>query len=256
MAPKTKVIIATGTESLMPTLELLLNAGIKHVLVEKPAAISMNELLDKEEEISGYYAEIYVGYNRRFYASVLEAEKLIEQDGGLETLQFEFTEWAHRIEPLVKAEGVKENWFFANSTHVVDLAFSLAGKPTTWQAFSKEGNISWHHRSNFAGAGVTEKGVLFSYLANWESAGRWAIELLTRKRRIYLKPLESLSIQEKGSVKVEEHSFDDEIDKKYKPGLYKQVLAFLENERSRLVSFKEHVENTKKIYSTMLNKAY
>ncbi|SFU55977.1 Predicted dehydrogenase [Pontibacter akesuensis] len=252
VAPNTQAIIATGTESLMKTLLLLLNAGVRKILVEKPAAISIEELIAHEEEIKSYASEIYIAYNRRYYTSVLEAEKLIEEDGGLMSMQFEFTEWAHRIEPLEKAAGVKENWFFANSTHVVDLAFFLAGKPEQWQAYAQAGNISWHSPSNFVGAGITEKGVLFSYAANWESAGRWSLELLTRKRRIYLKPLEGLNIQALGSISVEAYEFDDTIDKKYKPGVYKQVTAFVKNDTSRLVSYQEHVHNSKSIYSTML----
>ncbi|MGZ5280759.1 MAG: Gfo/Idh/MocA family oxidoreductase [Bacteroidia bacterium] len=251
----TQAIIATGTESLMETLILLLKSGVRKVLVEKPAAISMEELLKMAPEVNSFSADIYIAYNRRFYASVLEAEKLIAEDGGLQSILFEFTEWAHKIGPLQKAEGVKENWFFANSTHVVDLAFFLAGAPEQWQAFSKKGNLSWHKVSCFTGAGITEKGVLFSYMANWESAGRWAIELLTNKRRIYLKPLESLDIQHLGSINIEHHSFDDEIDKKYKPGLYHQLFAFIENDSSRLVSFREHVLKSQDIYSRMLHLA-
>ena len=174
------VIIATGTEALMSSLLLILNAGAYKVLIEKPAAISMMELIANEEKLRLYSNNVFIAYNRRFYASVLEAQKMIEEDGGLQSIHFEFTEWAHKIEPLIKADGVKENWFFANSTHVVDLAFYLAGKPLEWNAFSKSGKLKWHSKTNFVGAGITENGVLFSYLSNWESAGRWAIELLTQ----------------------------------------------------------------------------
>ena len=189
----------------MPSLLLVLQAGAYKVLIEKPAAISIEELIENEEKLKPYSDKVFVAYNRRFYASVIEAQKMIEEDGGLQTIHFEFTEWSHVIEPLAKAPGVKENWFFANSTHVVDLAFYLAGKPLQWKAYSKAGTLKWHSKTNFTGAGITEKGVLFSYLSNWESAGRWAVELLTEKRRIYLKPMEGISVQEKGTVAVVEH---------------------------------------------------
>ena len=252
IAAGTQAIIATSIESLMSTLQLLLNAGIRKILIEKPAAISIQQLLENEQAISGFGADIYLAYNRRFYASVLEAEKLIQEDGGLQTMHFEFTEWAHRVEPLPKAEGVKENWFFNNSTHIVDLAFFLAGKPADWRAYARKGQISWHPVSNFSGAGVTDKGVLFSYLSNWESAGRWAIELLTINRRIYLKPLEGIMVQQKGSIAIEEHQFDDTLDKKYKPGLFNQVEAFLKNDTTRLINFESHVASAREIYSKML----
>ncbi|MBC7440713.1 MAG: gfo/Idh/MocA family oxidoreductase [Flavobacterium sp.] len=248
----TYAIIATGTENLMSTLLLLVNAGVKKILIEKPAAISIEELLENEEKLKPFQENIFIAYNRRFYASAIEAKKLIEEDGGLKSMNFEFTEWAHRIEPLQKAVGVKENWFFANSTHVVDLAFFMAGNPKKWASFSKSGQIAWHEKTNFAGAGITDNEVLFSYLSNWESAGRWTLELLTNKKRIYLKPLEEIFIQIKGTIALEKHDFDDSLDREFKPGLFRQVESFLGNE-SLLCSLKSHFYNAKNIYHKILS---
>lgn len=248
----TFVIIATGTEALMHALLIVLKAGVEKVLIEKPAAISIDELLANEQNLKPYSAKVFIAYNRRFYASVIEAKKLIEEDGGLQSMHFEFTEWSHIIEPLQKAPGVKENWFFANSTHVIDLAFFLAGKPIEWQAYSKQGKLTWHNKTNFTGAGITENKVLFSYISNWESAGRWGIELLTEKRRIYLKPLEGLSIQYKGSVAISEHIFDNSFDKLYKPGLYKQVDAFITDRNIDLLKVEDQIKMSRSIYSKII----
>jgi predicted dehydrogenase len=250
---KTTAIIATGTETLMVIMLQLLNAGVKKILIEKPAAISIDELLENEKMLKQYEDSIFIAYNRRFYASVIEAERLITEDGGLQSMHFEFTEWAHKIEPLKMVNEVKENWFFANSTHVVDLAFYFSGKPTNWNAFSKPGELTWHSKTNFVGAGETEKGILFSYISNWESAGRWALELLTEKRRIYLKPMESVSLQDKGTVLVKEHQFDDILDIDFKPGLYRQIESFLNNNFEKFVNIKSHIENSRNIYSKMLS---
>lgn len=249
----TYAIVTTGTEALMPTLLLVLKAGACKVLIEKPAAISIEELIENENKLKTFSKNIYVAYNRRFYASVIEAHKMIEEDGGLQTMHFEFTEWSHVIEPLTKAPGVKENWFFANSTHVVDLAFYLAGKPERWNAYSKAGTLKWHSKTNFTGAGITEKGVLFSYLSNWESAGRWAVELLTEKRRIYLKPIEGISVQEKGTVAVLEHKFDDSLDLQFKPGLKKQLEAFLNGDEVKLLNIKDHLSISREVYSKIIS---
>ena len=178
---------------------------------------------------------------------------MIEEDGGLQTMHFEFTEWAHKIEPLTKALGVKENWFFANSTHVVNLAFFVGGLPENWNAYSKKGTLAWHAKSSFAGAGITEKGVLFSYISNWESAGRWGIEFMTKQRRIYLKPLEKIGVQQKGSMVITEHIFDDSIDLNFKAGLFKQTIAFLENDNSKLISINEHLKMSSDVFSKFLH---
>jgi len=245
------VIIATGTQDLMKTMLIVLKAGASRVLVEKPAAISIEELLANEMNLKPYAEQVFVAYNRRFYASVIEVQRLIEEDGGLQSMHFEFTEWAHKIEPLEKAPGVKENWFFANSTHVVDLAFYLAGNPVDWQAYSKPGKLTWHNKTNFAGAGITDKGVLFSYISNWESAGRWGIELMSQNRRIYLKPLENIYIQLKGSVEANEHDFDNTLDKMFKPGLYNQTKVFL-NDMHDLKNIKDHIFSTSSIYQRII----
>jgi predicted dehydrogenase len=246
------IIIATGTETLMSSLKNCLVHGAGKILIEKPAAISVEELLENKDFLEKYFKKVFVAYNRRFYASVKEVQNLILEDGGLINMHFEFTEWAHKIEPLEKAPGVKENWFFANSTHVVDLAFFLAGNPTDWHAYSKSGQLSWHDKTTFVGAGVTEKGVLFSYNSNWESAGRWAIELMTSKRRIYLKPLEGIQIQKKGSIQLENHTFDNLLEQKFKPGLYEQVRHFLTQEVS-LKSLKSHIDDAS-IYNKILGR--
>lgn len=249
----TLAIIATGTEILMSIIHQLLKSGVEKILVEKPAAISIDELLENEQFLKPFENSIFVAYNRRFYASVIEAEKLIAEDGGLESMHFEFTEWAHTIEPLKKAKGVKENWFFANSTHVVDLAFFIAGNPKILKAFAKPGKLNWHDKTNFVGAGETEKGVLFSYISNWESAGRWGVELLTQNRRIYLKPMEDIHVQMKGSINVIKHEVDLSLDDKFKAGLYLQVEAFIMGEKGRLLNLKDHIFNCKIIHSTILN---
>lgn len=250
------VIVAVGTEMLMPILLLLANQNFDKALIEKPGALSVEELLVNSKALESIWLKVFIGYNRRFYSSVNEVKKLINEDGGLKSMHFEFTEWSHIVGPLQKASGVKENWFFANSSHVVDLAFFIAGNPTDWCAFSKAGEITWHNKTNFSGAGETENNVLFSYISNWESAGRWSIELLTNKRRLFLKPIEGVGIQLIGTINVVDHTFDNSLDIDYKPGLYNQSKAFLFNsssDQSSLINLKEQVQKTNNIYKKVLN---
>ena len=141
---------------------------------------------------------------------------------------------------------------YEKSLVIIDLAFFIAGKPKVLKSFSRSGRLDWHEKTNFVGAGETEKDVLFSYLSNWESAGRWGIELLTYSRRIYLKPMENLHIQKKGSVEVLPYEIDLSLDIDFKPGLYLQVKEFLSDFKNRLPSIKEHIFNSKNIYSFFL----
>jgi predicted dehydrogenase len=236
-------IIAVGVEELASATNMMLELNIPKVLVEKPAALNFEELARLNENVKAASGEVYIAYNRRFYGSVQRLMKLIEEDGGATSVQFEFTEWAHRIEPFQKAPGVKENWFLANSTHVVDLAFYLAGKPTEMCSYTA-GSLSWHPVSIFSGAGVTDRNVVFSYSANWESAGRWQVALSTRSGTYHLSPLEELSFQKKGTLTREPVALDNEVDVTYKPGLYNLVDSFLSGEKHNTIcTMEEHMQN-------------
>jgi predicted dehydrogenase len=228
-APKipTTAIVAVGVEGLAGTAMQLLNAGVRKVLLEKPGALHFSELKALSEKAKSVNAEVVIAYNRRMYAAVLAAQKMIEEDGGIQSMHFEFTEWGHVIEGITKAPGVKEAWLLGNSTHVIDLAFYLSGNPVELQVLNS-GGLAWHPSSAvFAGAGRTDQGVLFSYQANWDAPGRWGVEFLTRQRRLIFRPMETLQVMKRGSVSVEMVNIDDDIDKAYKPGLYRQVEKFL-----------------------------
>jgi predicted dehydrogenase len=235
-------IVAVGIEMLATTVSTLLKLGVKKVLVEKPAGLYAKEIVDLENLTVSCGAEVYVAYNRRFYSSVRNGRKIISEDGGVQSFNFEFTEWGHEIENLTKAEGVKSQWVLGNSSHVIDLAFYLGGNPEELYA-CKAGGLSWHPAAAvFAGAGRTDSGALFSYQANWGAPGRWGLEICTRNYRLVYRPMENLQIIRKGSVAIEPcHSADEEIDKQFKPGLFLQTKYFLEAEGvSELCSISEH----------------
>lgn len=245
------VIVASVEKSHVSNCIDLMNYGVRRILCEKPGFLFPSELEKVKIVQEQCCAEIYYAYNRRFYAATLAAEKVIEEDGGLLSFNFEFTEWGHVIATYNFPKETLANWFYANSTHVVDLAFFLGGNPVEMKCYTKDA-ISWHKPSNFAGAGVTDKGVLFNYQANWDAPGRWAVELLTSKHRIYLKPMEQLQLQDKGSVKVYPVEIDDHLDKEFKPGLYLETKAFLESDVKRLCSCKDQINHIKKIYNCIL----
>lgn len=236
-------IVAVGVEELAHVTKSLLRSGIKKILVEKPGGVDHDEIRSVWEETEKCRANVYVAYNRRFYSSVRKAREIIRDDGGPTSFNFEFTEWSHQIVDLEKAPGIKENWLLANSSHVIDLAFFLGGKPKTMTCY-KAGALDWHPSGSiYAGAGISERGALFSYQANWEAPGRWGVEILTRKHRLIFRPLEKLQIQNIGSVAIQEVSLDDDLDSRFKPGLYLQVQAFLNGNYPDLISIADHFSN-------------
>lgn len=225
--PYDYAIVATDIQQLCDATCCLIENGIKNILTEKPGGMNRDEILKVSELADRHGAKVYIAYNRRFYSSTAKAMEIIEQDGGVKSFNFEFTEWAHTIEPLATSKEVKAAWFLANSSHVADLAFFLGGEPREMSSYVS-GGLKWHSKGCvYSGAGVSDKDALFSYQANWAAPGRWAVEVLTARRRLYFKPMEKLAVQEMGSVSVNPVLIDDGIDCEFKPGFYKEVESFV-----------------------------
>ncbi len=245
------VINCVRASDLAKTNIQLMNYGVKKILSEKPGFYPEEiEGIKTAEKETG--AEVFIAYNRRFYSSVIKAEEIIKEDGGLQSFNFEFTEWKHIFDKLPETRNHElNNLFIGNSSHVVDLAFFIGGVPKEMSCYSN-GTVGWHTPANYSGAGVTEKGALFSYNANWNAPGRWAVELLTEKHRIYLKPMEQLQMQDIASVKVYPVEIDDHLDKEFKPGFYLETKAFLDGDTSRLCSLEQQALHVQNIYKKIL----
>ena len=238
-----EAIVAVGVEELARTTAALVRAGVKRILVEKPAGLDLSQLNKLAYATAEHNASVFVAYNRRFYGSVRQAREYLLEDGGVLSARFEFTEWAHVIQPLKKSPGVKERWLLGNSSHVLDLAFHLIGRPLDIKSW-RSGSIDWHPAAaRFVGAGVSVKNVLFSYLADWQAPGRWSLELLTKRRRLIFEPMEHLQVISLGSSIKELVEPMDNYDQTFKPGLYLQTKAFLSRDDFLLCSMSEQVEN-------------
>ena len=220
-------IVAVGPSELAATAEDLLKAGVRRILLEKPAALNLSaltELVMIREQTS---AEVFVAYNRRHYASTLRAAEIIAEDGGVLSSSFVFSRCRHLFTGTGTPKAELAQWFFLNSSHVVDLAFHLGGKPVSMKTWAARG-LDWHPSASvFAGSGVTDREAVFSYHANWEAPGRWGVDIMTGSHRLVLRPLERLRVQAHGKLAAEEVSLDDDLDQRFKPGLFRQVEEFL-----------------------------
>jgi predicted dehydrogenase len=249
-------IITSNVEYLFEHAKLVLESGIKNILVEKPGGKNLIEIENLYSLSKIFKSNLFIAYNRRFYSSVDKFRELLSSDTKILSFNFEFTEWPHALELLENQEAVKENLLYANSTHLIDLAFFLCGKPSKLIAISTD-KLDWHKKAIYAGAGVTENGSIFSYQANWKGPGRWGIEIITENFRYYFRPLEELWIQKQRTVKLEKLEIDNSIDVKYKSGLFNQVNAFLFDQNDdRLINIENQYSNCKLIYETMLDGNY
>lgn len=222
-----RAIVATGVDRLEEVTTLLLDAGCLSILLEKPGATDGAGIRRIADLAAARRASVSVGFNRRYYASVDATRGITREDGGVTSAFFDFTEIAYRIAQLPTATCIKQHWFLANSLHVVDLAFHLIGSPVSVDS-RISGHLPWHDAAaQFVGSGITDQKILFSYRADWGAPGRWKVELFTPNRRLLLCPLEGLRAQAQGSFEEHQIDFDDTLDKMYKPGVYRQVEAWM-----------------------------
>lgn len=245
-------IIATNVDFLMSHTLLMLENDIDNILVEKPGGKNIVEIdniyrISKEKK-----SKVFIAYNRRFYTSVQRCLELIKMDSKILSFNFEFTELPHTLENMPNQEVVKENLLYANSSHLIDLAFFFNGLPKKMFSIAHD-ELKWHKKAIFSGIGIAQNDAIFSYQANWKAPGRWGLEINTENNRYVFRPLEELWIQKAKSMKLEKYLIEDDIDLKYKPGLFNQVYSFLFNQKDpRLLNFKNHFENCTNIYEIIL----
>lgn len=240
----THLIIASPVETLAPIAMQAMTAGVRNLLVEKPAALDSAEGEMLAEAVTAYGANLYVGYNRRFYTSIRTALREIAVAGEqIESVWFEFNEVvADAAGPVGHATRVRERWLLANSLHVIDSALFPVGHPDPARSsFARRGRMGWHSSGRiFMGAGTTVNDVAFAYHANWGAPGRWGFEWMTPSTRYVFRPLEKLSVMRRGSFVLEELPLDDELDRLFKPGVYLQDQAFLRGDEPEGLVSLEH----------------
>ena len=237
-------IVAVGVDRLFQVSKDLIKAGTKRILLEKPGSLNLKEISLLNSFAKKNKTEVLIAYNRRFYSSVLKMKSLIKKDGGIKSTNFEFTEISKNIDNLKKSNRIKNRWLIANS-HVLDLVFYLCGRPKNWKNWTN-GKLNWHQSSaRFCGSGITEKGIMFSYLSDWLSPGSWKIEFMTKKNRYILKPMEILQTMKLNTFNIVNIKLNNFYDKKFKPGLYQQTKKFLLKQKAEFCTLSDQVENIK-----------
>ena len=107
---------------------------------------------------------------------------------------------------------------------VVDL-IGMPKEITTYQS----GQLDWHPSGSiFVGSGISKANIPFSYHADWNSNGRWGIEVMTTENSYRLVPLEELYVSSKGTTDWQKLSFEKAfLD--VKPGLAEEIAVMLDD---------------------------
>ena len=234
-------IVCTPVDSLAAITMELLSFGVKKILLEKPGALLVSELLNINEKSKQENSNVLIGYNRRFFQATIALEKHLEKE-QLIASNFEITEWSHRLIDDPSPDSVKQKWVLANTSHVIDLVMHVTGQFKELATFTS-GSLSWHDSaSRFVGSGISDKGILISYSGYWDGPGRWSVEFITTENRYIFSPMEKLQVQRLGSVSVEfDELVDYTLDEEFKPGLYLQTKSFISNVHDKFCTIDEQV---------------
>ena len=225
------VIIASPVETLCEVASRIMDFGVREILVEKPAVIDFHSGVKLQQKAKALKANVFIGYNRRFYSSFQSVIKKIQNEKDvLRAIHFQFDEpFLDENPPKNQSKVALSRWVLSNSLHVIDSAFLATGLPEIDQITCyASGSLSWHEAgSYYAGFGNVGKNVNFSYNASWGTPGKWSVDWITSKYRYYFSPLEEVRILKQGSFDYETMALDNSLDLDFKPGLFSQNESFL-----------------------------
>lgn len=244
------VVVAVNELSVLSTVRKCILYPWR-ILCEKPLGLYIDETRAIVDEAKTCGAEIFIAMNRRHFSSTINALQSLEDDDGKRFVE------VHDQENIISAlqsgqpREVVSRWMVANSIHLVDY-FTLfcrgkLNKITTSLPIDIKNPFFIQKVLHFSSGDV---GV---YTAIWNAPGPWGVKLTTPNQMMELKPLEQLEKQIFPEKKRYMISLD-EIDNKFKPGLYRQGLEFknvLNNNQHQLTSITSYLNSlslVEKIY--------
>ena len=192
------------------------------LFIEKPAGLTPEENHKLAQLAKEYSIKTMVGFNRRYYSIFHKGMEIIKKHGSLMGVAVEGHEriWLQHNEKV--SRNVLSHWIFANSTHTIDLLRFFGGEP---KEFSSIAHRYIEPRGDqFAAVMKLESGAIGQYTAHWYSPGGWSVVLYGDGVTVKFKPLENGQWTDKNFKTYE--IGPDEIDIKFKPGFYNQMVAF------------------------------
>ncbi len=224
------VIIATPIQLLVQATKQAIESGQTNILVEKPVSLTVPEVLSLNKIIDK--KKVGVGYNRLLYPNFHRLKELVEEDGGITSCLYSFTEWTHLFDFSKHTPEVFQRWGITNCLHPISMVHELIGFPKKLSSY-QFGKLDWHPSGSiFTGSGISEENIPFSYHANWTSAGRWGVEIMTEKNAYRLLPLEELYICAKGSLIWEKVNFKIAYPNA-KQGIAEEIATMLHHKKKK-----------------------
>jgi len=192
------------------------------IFIEKPPGLTPDQTRALVDLADKYGTKNMVGYNRRYYSIFHEGIKIINNNGGLLGLSIEGHERFWQIQKRKINNDIHENWLYANSTHTIDLLRFFGGESIRINSISK--SIKEKNGDQFVSSIEFESGAIGTYTSHWFSPGGWSVTLFAENVTVIFKPLENGQWLD---ADFNLHTINpNDMDKKYKPGFYGQLMAF------------------------------
>tara|TARA_B100000965_G_scaffold275346_1_gene233243 strand:- start:352 stop:1308 length:957 start_codon:yes stop_codon:yes gene_type:complete len=218
-------IIACSSEMTLNVIKLLSNQNIP-MLIEKPLGISSYESMQiltflKENDLN------FVGFNRRFYSCVLEAQKYIDYLGSPISIHIDAPEPLTSLIERGRSEKKVSNRLLENTTHALDILSLFFGECIEVVNFnhnSKRNDIKIDYMSFIK----FKNNKTASFISHWGSPGNWEVKFYGEDYQIKLNLTKNhgeINSKELGKIKI----IGDKDDQNFKLGILKQNYYFLKS---------------------------
>lgn len=198
-------------------------------LLEKPPGTSLAEFNELSALAERFQTPVLVGLNRPHY-SVLQ--KAVVDAGGAEAITDVTIDWSEDPQHCLNrglTPAQVDRMIFGNSLHGLHLLTTLAGDVPAPQIVSR--NLGEPFRRIMGLQGTSSRGAVATFHSNWDSPTPWRIVFYARGRRYCFAPLETCQVQIAGQKELRTIE-PDEVDRRYKPGFFRQAETFLQSIRN------------------------
>jgi predicted dehydrogenase len=200
------VIVATADQFHVPLCQKVIAAG-KHVLVEKPLGVAVEECESLQKEVHASGLTFQIGNNRRFDPGIRAAKTFVDSElGGLiafrawycdSTLRYVMTD---NLQPIVRTsanakrpggnpKADKRKYFLlTHGSHLVDTARFLAGELNSVHArlFERFGSYCWFIEVDPANGGLAHLELTIPLRGDFEEGFRIYGERGSIQGKVYL----------------------------------------------------------------------
>ena len=217
-------IVCVSPSSTFSVSKTLMNRGIC-CLIEKPLGLNIKEA-EKLNKYSNQSKLVnVVGYNRRFFSSVLTANKIINEFGLPYSIHIDCFEDIISLFNKYESSDIKKR-FITNTTHGIDMLTLFGGEhvDVTGPRFSKFYNDI---KSDFINIISFKSGQTGTLLSHWRSPSHWSLSLFGDDYRINIDLSNNdIEFYYRG-FKQSVETFSNIYDKLFKAGVYLQDYYFL-----------------------------